>query len=48
MLTWEWQHGLRSFVHPLLFALPLALLSALGLDSPQAVVGKRRACTRHV
>lgn len=37
-LTWEWAAGLRSYAHPLLFAAPLALLRALGLDSAWAVV----------
>ena len=33
-LTWEWAAGLRSYAHPLLFALPFQLLAWIGLDSP--------------
>ena len=33
-LTWEWAAGLRSYAHPLLFALPFQLLAWMGLDSP--------------
>jgi phosphatidylinositol glycan class B len=36
-LTWEWAAGIRSYVHPLLFALPYALLKGLHLDSTWAI-----------
>ena len=37
-LTWEWAAGLRSYVHPLVFAVPYVALRALRLDSAWAVV----------
>ena len=39
-LTWEWSQArpVRSAVFPLLFALPMWLLQALGLDSREAVM----------
>jgi len=37
-LSWEWKHGVRSSLHPLMFQLPLQLLSAAGADSRQLVV----------
>ncbi|KAA8522802.1 hypothetical protein F0562_009225 [Nyssa sinensis] len=33
-LTWEWKKGLRSYLHPLLFALLYKVLALLHLDSP--------------
>ncbi|KZV18039.1 GPI mannosyltransferase 3-like [Dorcoceras hygrometricum] len=33
-LTWEWRKGLRSYLHPLLFAALYKVLAFLGLDSP--------------
>ncbi|KAH8933006.1 hypothetical protein BDL97_18G009300 [Sphagnum fallax] len=33
-LTWEWQQGLRSYLHPLLFAALYKLLTTLHLDTP--------------
>lgn len=36
--TWEWLIGIRSWLHPLLFAAPLALLKLTGLDSQYAVI----------
>lgn len=36
-LTWEWAAGLRSYVHPLLFATVYSLLKALRMDSAWAV-----------
>jgi phosphatidylinositol glycan class B len=32
--TWEWQYGLRSYLHPLLFVPVFELLKLLNLDSP--------------
>ena len=32
-LTWEWRAGLRSYLHPLLFAFPMAVLKLAGSDS---------------
>lgn len=37
-LTWEWEHRLRGFLHPGVFALVYALLDALRMDSPEAIV----------
>lgn len=37
-LTWEWAVGLRSYAHPVLFALPYALLKALRADVAWAVI----------
>ncbi|XP_021899812.1 GPI mannosyltransferase 3 isoform X2 [Carica papaya] len=33
-LTWEWKKGIRSFLHPLLFASLYKVLALLGLDTP--------------
>jgi phosphatidylinositol glycan class B len=32
-LTWEWQRGLRSYVHPLVFAAVYKILAVLHLDN---------------
>lgn len=37
-LTWEWEKGIRSFLHPLLFALLYKRLALLGLDTPWFMV----------
>lgn len=31
-LTWEWEHGLRSYLHPLLYMLPYWIVKQLDLD----------------
>lgn len=36
-LTWEWKYGLRSFLHPFLFAIPYWMLSVFHLDYPWLV-----------
>ncbi|GMY35497.1 GPI mannosyltransferase 3 isoform X2 [Fagus crenata] len=33
-LTWEWKKGIRSYLHPVLFAVLYKVLSLLGLDTP--------------
>ncbi|XVE71741.1 hypothetical protein DITRI_Ditri10aG0176200 [Diplodiscus trichospermus] len=33
-LTWEWEKGIRSYLHPMVFALFYKLLVLLGLDMP--------------
>ncbi|KAJ9153496.1 hypothetical protein P3X46_026926 [Hevea brasiliensis] len=33
-LTWEWKKGIRSYLHPLVFALLFKVLALLGLDTP--------------
>ncbi|XP_020527633.1 GPI mannosyltransferase 3 isoform X1 [Amborella trichopoda] len=33
-LTWEWKEGIRSYLHPLMFAVLYKLLAFLKLDSP--------------
>ena len=33
-LTWEWTQGLRSYVHPLMFAWVFQVLKYLQADSP--------------
>ncbi|XVF34305.1 hypothetical protein REPUB_Repub18cG0048100 [Reevesia pubescens] len=33
-LTWEWEKGIRSYLHPMLFALFYKFLALLGLDTP--------------
>ncbi|KAB1204157.1 GPI mannosyltransferase 3 [Morella rubra] len=33
-LTWEWNKGIRSFLHPMLFAVLYKVLALLGLDTP--------------
>lgn len=33
-LTWEWEKGIRSYLHPLIFALLYKFLALLGLDTP--------------
>ncbi|CAM6090733.1 unnamed protein product [Calypogeia fissa] len=33
-LTWEWKRGIRSYVHPLIFAALYKLLALMGLDTP--------------
>ncbi len=37
-LTWEWEHRLRGFLHPGLFAAVFALLRLFHADSPLAIV----------
>ncbi|KAK9928421.1 hypothetical protein M0R45_025557 [Rubus argutus] len=37
-LTWEWKKGIRSYLHPLLFALLYKVLALLGLDTPWLMV----------
>jgi phosphatidylinositol glycan class B len=37
-LTWEWQEGLRSYLHPLLFALLYKVLQLTKLDTAWTVV----------
>ncbi|WOL05414.1 GPI mannosyltransferase 3 isoform X1 [Canna indica] len=34
-LTWEWKEGIRSYLHPLLFALLYKMLAFLRLDTPR-------------
>jgi phosphatidylinositol glycan class B len=36
--TWEWREAIRSHLHPLLFVPVLALVKALGIDTPAVVV----------
>ncbi|ELU03730.1 hypothetical protein CAPTEDRAFT_107850 [Capitella teleta] len=31
--TWEWRHGLRGYLYPLIFAIPYKILGILGLDN---------------
>ncbi|XWS73170.1 hypothetical protein CRYUN_Cryun02cG0102800 [Craigia yunnanensis] len=33
-LTWEWEKGIRSYLHPMVFTLFYKLLALLGLDTP--------------
>lgn len=33
-LTWEWKKGIRSYLHPMLFAVLYKVLALLRLDSP--------------
>ncbi|KAK6235957.1 hypothetical protein SCA6_011294 [Theobroma cacao] len=33
-LTWEWKKGIRSYLHPMLFALFYKVIAFLGLDTP--------------
>lgn len=33
-LTWEWKKGIRSYLHPMLFALLYKVLAFLRLDTP--------------
>jgi len=37
-LTWEWEEGIRSYLHPLLCSVPLALLKITGLDTQYLVI----------
>ncbi|KAF4383844.1 hypothetical protein G4B88_016277 [Cannabis sativa] len=37
-LTWEWKKGIRSYLHPLIFALFYKVLALLGLDTPLFMV----------
>ena len=37
-LTWEWEYGLRSYLHPIIFAIPFKLLQVLHLDFPYLIV----------
>lgn len=37
-LTWEWEHRLRGFLHPGLFAAVFALLRLFHADSPLAII----------
>ncbi|KAK8969474.1 Dol-P-Man:Man(7)GlcNAc(2)-PP-Dol alpha-1,6-mannosyltransferase [Platanthera guangdongensis] len=32
--TWEWKKGIRSYIHPLIFALLYKIMAFLGLDTP--------------
>jgi phosphatidylinositol glycan class B len=37
-LTWEWKRGLRSYLHPLIFAALYKILALLHLDNPWFMV----------
>ena len=37
-LTWEWERGLRSYFHPLIFAGVYSVLSLLGIDTESNLV----------
>ena len=37
-LTWEWAEGLRSYLHPLLFAIVFYILKWTGLDFQDFIV----------
>jgi len=37
-LTWEWKHGLRSYLHPVLFAVIFKILKFANLDTPYLVI----------
>ncbi|KAI3709197.1 hypothetical protein L2E82_38956 [Cichorium intybus] len=37
-LTWEWTKGIRSYLHPMLFAVLYKLLSILHLDTPLSMI----------
>ncbi|XP_031394344.1 GPI mannosyltransferase 3 isoform X2 [Punica granatum] len=37
-LTWEWKEGIRSYLHPMVFALLYKVLALLGLDKPWLMV----------
>ncbi|XP_020115189.1 GPI mannosyltransferase 3-like isoform X1 [Ananas comosus] len=37
-LTWEWKQGIRSYLHPLLFALLYKIMAFLRLDTPLFMV----------
>lgn len=37
-LTWEWAHGIRSYVHPLFVAFLYKTLQICGLDKPELLV----------
>ncbi|KAF8772256.1 hypothetical protein HU200_005971 [Digitaria exilis] len=37
-LTWEWKRGLRSYLHPLIFAALYKILALLHLDTPWFMV----------
>ena len=32
--TWEWEHGLRSYLHPLIFVPGFAFLKLVQMDTP--------------
>lgn len=36
--TWEWNQALRSYLHPIIFAVPMKFLQVLQWDSPYLVV----------
>ncbi|XP_044463121.1 mannosyltransferase APTG1 [Mangifera indica] len=37
-LTWEWKKGIRSYLHPMLFALLYKILALLHLDTPLVMI----------
>ncbi|KAL4018677.1 hypothetical protein IC575_022294 [Cucumis melo] len=37
-LTWEWKRGIRSYLHPLLFAFLYKVLALLGVDTPLLMI----------
>ncbi|MFQ6664659.1 hypothetical protein Gotur_031701 [Gossypium turneri] len=37
-LTWEWEEGIRSYLHPMMFALFYKLLALLRLDTPCVMI----------
>ena len=43
-LTWEWREHIRSYIFPLLYALPFAVLRTFRLDYVFAMVSTRLAC----
>lgn len=37
-MTWEWKRGIRSYLHPMVFAFLYKLLQVTGLDTPYIMV----------
>ncbi|KAG7609223.1 GPI mannosyltransferase [Arabidopsis suecica] len=37
-MTWEWKRGIRSYLHPMLFAFLYKLLQVTGLDTPYIMI----------
>ncbi|KYR01681.1 putative transmembrane protein [Tieghemostelium lacteum] len=37
-MTWEWKEMIRSYLHPLLFAIPFKILSILNLDTTTMII----------
>ncbi|XP_063977844.1 GPI mannosyltransferase 3 [Diachasmimorpha longicaudata] len=43
-LTWEWRHGIRSYIYPFLISILYKILELVGLDSAGILINAPRVC----